>query len=71
MWHYNAKKFKEASGDVYYGIVEAYPELPSIEGDVIPHTKNEVTIIGSSPEDLVSWLKTVIKDIETYPPIED
>lgn len=71
MWHYNAKAFKDFDGDIYYGIVEAYPDLPKVNTISVPHTQNEVTITGSSPEDLVNWLKRAVSDLEKYPPIED
>jgi len=69
-WHYNAKKFKDFDNETYYGIVEAYPDLAEDEAK-LPHTRDEVTITGSSPEDLIVWLKKVISDLEKYPPIED
>ena len=65
-WHYACVKKEAEFGDGYeYHLVEAYPELPRIDEDIIPYAES-VTFIAESPKELAAWLRAAADDIEKY-----
>ena len=65
-WHYACIKKEAEFGDGYeYYVVEAYPDLPSVEEGFIPYAENPL-FIAESPEELAKWLRMAADDIEKY-----
>ena len=64
-WYYACKKVKDFMGEDEYTVVEVHPELPTLEGEVPPHTE-ETTFFGATPEDLAKWLRIAADDIEKH-----
>lgn len=70
-WYYACKKVKAEFGDGHeYTVVEVFPELPSLVGELTPHTEN-TTFYGKSPEELVKLLRTAADDIERHGAINE
>lgn len=65
-WHYACKKVEEEFGDGYeYTVIEVFPELPTLDEKVAPHTEG-TTFFGETPEDLAKWLRIAAEDIEKH-----
>ena len=65
-WRYQAKRVKAEFGDGYeYTVVEAYPDLQTECGDVVPHTE-KTQFFGETPEALADWLCIAAADILMY-----
>lgn len=65
-WHYACIKREAEFGEGYeYHLVEAYPQLPSIDENATPYAEN-VTFIAGSPSELAKWLRLAADDIEKH-----
>jgi hypothetical protein len=65
-WRYQAKRVKSDFGDGYeYTVVEAFPDLQTECGDVVPHT-DATKFFAETPQDLAKWLRIAADDVEKY-----